>query len=134
MTIRLILDRSALLSFAGGALGVGETIAEVCDEGGRYGTPVTVYAAAMRRLGPAPDLEHMERLAALLMSAPAAEVLPVPAATADALVFWSRRFGDVDAAACVTAMLARPGCYLLTADPDLYVGELGDGPVIPIED
>lgn len=133
--IRLILDASALFLFGRGALAVGETLAEVTAEGDLYATPVTVYVDVLRRLDGDDnhELADMAGLVRLLMTSPSAVILPVEAGAADALLYWSRVVG-VENAACVVAMLARPDCYLLTAVPDLYKGELGDGPILAIED
>ena len=38
--VRLVLDTTAVLAYAETSIHVGETIAEVLDEGGRFGVPV----------------------------------------------------------------------------------------------
>ncbi len=133
--IRLILDRSALLLFARGALPVGETLAEVIDEGDLYATPVTVYLDVMRLLNSddEPQIIEMARLVRLLMASPSARLLPVLPGDVDAILHWTGLVG-YEQAACVVAMLARPGCYVLTGEPEFYEGELGEGSVIRIED
>jgi hypothetical protein len=131
--IRLILDRSALLAFAKGRIAVGETLAEVIDEGDLYATPVTTYVDVMRFLEPEDLPPQMRQLVQLLFASPSARLLPILPGDAEALLYWIRRVGE-DVAPCVVALLAHPHCYMLTAEPEWYEDELGDGSYIQIED
>jgi hypothetical protein len=135
-TVRLILDQSALLLFARGALPVGETLAEVVDEGDLYATPVTVLVDVLRMLDSddEPEIAEMRRLVRLLMASESAVVLPVEGGSVDALLYWTPLVATLSNATCVVAMLSTPGSYLLTGQPEYYVDELGDGPIITIED
>ncbi len=134
--IRVVLDQSALLAFSRGALPVGETLVEVTSEGDLYGTPVTVLVDVLRMLNSDDEahIAEMGRRVRLLMASESARVLSVPGSSLDALLYWTPLVGGVGNAACVVAMLALPGSYLMTAKPQLYVDELGDGPILAIED
>lgn len=133
--IRVILDSSALFAFSRGALPVGETLVEVTDEGDLYATPVTVLVDVLRMLNGddlPPEMRHRVRM---LMTSPSAVILPVEGGSLDALLYWTPLLGGVVGnAACVVAMLAQPDSYLMTAKPELYVDELGDGPILAVED
>jgi hypothetical protein len=118
--VRLVLDESAIAAYLFGSIGVGETIAEVLDEGRRYGISVAVLAqvvAAADKVG--------RDLVRLLSGNARCAVLDVLAGDTDRLAEWTRRLGSLGRAASVVAALDRSAGYLLTAEPDRY-GELND--------
>lgn len=119
--IRLILDGSALRAFAIRGIDVGETVAEVADEGGRFGIPVTVLADTLRRMD-----DSSAAIVNVLVTNPACAVLDVHAADVDAIAWWGRLAHGTDRGVCVVAALSREGCLILTADPDAYGPQLED--------
>ncbi len=117
--IRLVLDTSAVLAFAGESLHVGETISQVDENGAKFGLPIVCLAAAHKADG---------RMLQMLAAHEACELLTVDVhewrqwgAMADVL-------GRVDAAAALLAASSHD-CDVLTGEPDLY-RVLGDDPPI----
>lgn len=121
MTVRLILDTSAVVAYAHGSKHVGETIREVHLNGAEFGLPVACLASA------AVDLQWLDLIAAH----PAAVVLTTPAGDWRSLVATADLLGTVDAASAVLAAWDAD-CDVLTGEPAMY-GPLGDdAPVIEI--
>jgi hypothetical protein len=123
--LRAILDTSAILRFVRGgdrSVGVGETIAEVNDEGAAVGPPVLCLAEAWRIAGEDhPDLFRMlfDHEASVLLEGPS-DWHAVAAATDIA--------GRADAA--VAALLAIDyDIGLLSTMPALYAG-FGDSELV----
>jgi hypothetical protein len=126
--VRLVLDTSAVLAYSVGSIDLGETIAEVVDEGGRFGASVACLAEAVRLVANdrgfgVPLLTRHPRFAAL----------PVLAEDWDRIGYWAKELGAVDRAATVIEVLDRPDGYLVTADPDAYdIKPLADLPIIGV--
>jgi len=126
--VRLVLDTSAVLAYAAGSIDLGETIAEVVDEGGRFAASAVCLAEAVRLVAheQAPGVP-------LLVRHPRFTPLPVLAADWDRIGYWARELGRLDRAAAVVEVLDRPEGYLVTAEPDGYdVKPLDDLDVIAI--
>ena len=117
MTLRAVLDTSAIQAYAAGSIAVGELIGEFSDEGVQFGIPVLCLIEAARGVD-----EHARSLLTLLAEHPDAELLPLDelrwhqiAAAADLLGTVSR--------ACAALPVARGEAgYVVTADPDAYPG------------
>jgi hypothetical protein len=118
--VRLVLDESAIFAYVAGSISVGETLAEVVDEGRRYGVSVAVLAPVLAQVD-----EHAGALVRLLAGNARCAVLDMLSGDCGRLAEWSRRLGSLGRAASVVAALDRPAGYLLTAEPDRY-GELND--------
>jgi hypothetical protein len=123
--IRLVLDTSAILAYAGTSIGVGETIAEVVDEGGRFALPVICLAEASRLV---PDDQAAGVL--LLVEHPYAVVSPTPVSDWQVLAEWTRILGRVDTASALVEAINWTA-YVLTGEPAEY-GDIDELPVIPI--
>ncbi|MEO3922882.1 hypothetical protein ABGB07_03225 [Micromonosporaceae bacterium B7E4] len=125
--IRILLDTSAIIAYTKASISVGETIAEVVDEGGSFGASVLCLAEATRLVDP----EHALGVP-LLVRHPRCVVLPVLAEDWSAVAEWTRTLGRVDLAVSIVEAVDR-NAYVLTAEPERY-GDKGDGevPVIPI--
>jgi hypothetical protein len=123
--IRIVLDSSAMLAYAATSISVGETIAEVADEGCRFGLPMVCLAEASR-------LMSEEQVAALLLLVrhPSAVVTSTPVADWEVLAEWTRGLGRVDLASALAEAIAHNG-YVLTGEPATY-GDIDELPVIPI--
>ncbi|WP_326559679.1 hypothetical protein [Micromonospora sp. NBC_01796] len=120
--IRLVLDTSAILAYARTSIAVGETIAEVVDEGGRFAIPAVCLAEASRLA----DDDQTPRLL-LLSQHVCAVVTTTPDDEWRVLVEWTRILGRVDLAAAMAHTT-----YVLTAEPKAYGDDVDQLPVIPI--
>lgn len=122
--IRLILDTSAIIEYAAGSIGLGETIVEVVDEDAHFAVPVLCLIEARQRLGRNPNLD-------LLLAHQHCEILPVLADD------W-RLLTDL------TCLVGHPGratglfeainfdAYVITAEPGSYSPAGTDLPVIAL--
>ena len=124
--VRLVLDTSAIMAYAAASIHVGETIAEVVDEGGRIGAPAVCLAEAARLIG-----EHLLAGVTLLTRHPACVVLPTLAEDWQALAAWTRVLGRVDLAVALVEAADRPAGYVLSTERAAYGGD--DIPVIGTE-
>jgi hypothetical protein len=123
--IRLILDTSAVLAYAETSIHVGETIAEVVDEGGAFGVPAVCLAEASRLVA-----DKLADGVTLLVRHPSCVVLPTLAEDWTAPAAWTRVLGRIDLAAALVEATDRPAGYVLSAEPDAYGDD--DMPVIRI--
>ncbi|MGC9670942.1 hypothetical protein ACNTMW_30895 [Planosporangium sp. 12N6] len=122
--IRVILDASAIRDFTHGSVHVGETLAEVADDSGAAGLPILCLAQARWAITDTDRLDLLVNHHATTLLAPDPEDWQALAATYDIV-------GRLDAAAAVLAAIDHD-CDVLTAQPGLYGGLAGGGPVIPI--
>jgi hypothetical protein len=126
--IRLILDTSAVLAYTAGSIDLGETIAEVVDEGGRFGASAVCLAEGVRLVD-----DDRALGVPLLSRHPRFVSLPVLAEDWDRVGYWARQLRRVDRAAAVVEVLDRPDGYLVTAEPGRYdIKALDDLPVIGV--
>jgi hypothetical protein len=121
--IRLVLDTSAIVAYAAASIHVGETIAEVVEEGGRIGAPAVCLAEAARRLD-----DSLVVGVTLLTQHPSCVVLPTLAEDWMALAAWTRMLGRVDLAVAIVEATDRPAGYVLSAEREAYGDD--DVPVI----
>ena len=126
--IRLILDTSAVLAYAAGSIDLGETIAEVVDEGGRFGASAVCLAEAVRLV------DNDQGLGVPLLSQhPRFVPLSALAEDWDRVGYWARELGQVDKATTVVEVLDRPDGCLVTAEPGPYdIKALDDLPIIGV--
>jgi hypothetical protein len=121
--VSVVLDTSAILAFSRGSIPVGDTAAEVDDDGSLIGLPISCLVEARWRLADAGRLS-------LLVHHRATELIAAPgdwSALAAALDVAGRQ----DAASALLAAVLW-GCDVLTAHPRRYSALAGGGPVIPI--
>jgi hypothetical protein len=123
--VRLVLDTTAVLAYAETSLHVGETIAEILDEGGRFGVPVYCLAEASHRV---PE-KHAEGVT-LLTRHPQCEVLSTLADDWTLLAAFARALGRVDLAVALLEATDRPASYVLSGEPDAYGDD--DMPVVGV--
>jgi hypothetical protein len=71
VSIRALLDTSAILAYAGGSIAVGELIGEFSDEGAQFGLPVLCLVEAATDASP-----QILAMLNLLTHHSAAEILP----------------------------------------------------------
>jgi hypothetical protein len=121
--IRILLDASAIVAFTRESLDVGEVIAEVDDEHAAVGLPVLCLVEATRAIA------DRERLA-LLVHHRAGAVIGTDPGDWEALAAMYEIVGRLDAASAAVAAIDGD-VSILTAQPGLYGGLAGGGPVIP---
>lgn len=112
--VKLILDTSAVLAYARGSIDVGETIAEVVEEGDAFGASVISLAEAAR-LASDGDRAGITLLATHKRFQP----LAAPAEDWPRLAAWTTSLDSVQHAAAVIEAIDRDG-YLITSDPGSY--------------
>lgn len=114
LEIQLVLDSSAVLAYAAGSIDLGETIAEVVDEGARFGASVVALAEASRLVRPDDAL-------GIPLLTRHARFEPLPAESQDwtRIAWWSRALGSVDRAAAVVEALDHEA-YVVTTEPEAY--------------
>jgi hypothetical protein len=122
--IRVLLDASAIVAFTRGSLDVGETIAEVNDEGAAAGLPILCLVEATRAVA------DTDRLDLLVAHSATAVITPQPEDWR-ALAVTCETVGRLDAATAVLAAIDLD-CLVLTDQPGLYGGLAAGGPIIPI--
>ena len=124
-TVRVILDTSAIVAFCRESIDVGEVIAEVADEPGCvFALPILCLVEASRAVA---DRDRLD----LLTNHHAAEIITPDPDAWRALAITHDTVGRLDAATAVLAAIDL-GCDVLTAQPGLYAGLVGGGPIIPI--
>lgn len=123
--VNVLLDASAVVVYtSGNAIGVGEVIAEVADEGLAFGIPVSCLAVAIQDVDDA-------RLLDLLLAHPACRIV------ADRVSAWRqisavlRIVGRYDVASAVV-LAYKLDVQILTRRPDLYRRLPDGGPVIEV--
>lgn len=122
--IRIVLDASAIVAFSRGSIHAGEVIAEVDDEHAAVGLPVLCLVEATRGTADPTRLD-------LLVNHRAGVVLGDEPGDWRALAATYDIVGRLDAAAAALAAIDL-GCAVLTAQPGLYGGLAGGGPIIAI--
>lgn len=125
VTVRIILDTSAIVAFTRESIAVGEVIAEVADEPGcAVGLPVLCLAEAARVAADSTRLD-------LLVNHQTALVLTPDPVSWRALAITHDTVGRLDAASAVLIAIDL-GCDVLTSQPGLYAGLAGGGPIISL--
>jgi hypothetical protein len=122
--VRVVLDASAIVAFTRGSIHVGEVIAEIDDEDGAVGLPVLCLVEATRGAADSDRLDLLANHRAGVLLADDGPNWRALAATYDIV-------GRIDAASAALAAIDL-NCAVLTAQPALYGGLAGGGPIIPI--
>jgi len=111
--LRVLLDTSAVVAFAEESINVGEVLAEVADENGKFGVPVTCLATAAARMTNRDRLE-------LLVRQPGCVVLPVLPEDWPPLALGMRVVGRLDLAVTLLAASRHDDPSVLSAEPEAY--------------
>lgn len=119
MKVHLVLDTTAITTYAGGSLHVGETITQVIEEGrdARFGVPVLCLMSAYEVL--AAKHEGDITMLALLDAHRHSELLPLPTRRWDTVAATAVLLGGIDRAAALAAAEGHDA-MLLTAEPKAY--------------
>ena len=118
----LVLDTSAIVSFGGGSIDVGEPMAEVRDGGGVVLVPVVCLVEAARSV----DVRMLE----VLVDNPVCELAPLTGERWPMAATTLRMLGRLDLAVALIAA-SEGGGFVLTREPQAY-GNLGEDVVIGI--
>jgi hypothetical protein len=122
--VQILLDASAITAFTRRSVDVGEILAEVDDEHAAAGLPVLCLVEASRAVVDGDLLDY-------LVAHRATAVLPVEPDGWRALAATYDTVGRLGAASAVLAAAAAD-LPILTAQPALYAGLEGGGPIIRI--
>ncbi|MEV6349630.1 hypothetical protein [Actinoplanes sp. NPDC051851] len=125
---KLVLDTTAVVAWVRGSIAVGETLAEIDDEGGYVAIPLWCLIEA----GHSTAMLDRERLD-LLLAHPATALITDDAADWETLVALRTLIGRADCAAA--AMIALDlGVDVMTRDASWYRSVAGGAIVLEIED
>ncbi|GAA2692450.1 MULTISPECIES: hypothetical protein [Actinoplanes] len=125
---KLVLDTSAITAWARGSVAVGETLAEINDEGGAVIIPLWCLIEAGHHTAMI-DRDRLE----LLLAHPATFLISDDAEDWESLVALRALVGRADCASA--AMLALDlGVDVMTRDPKWYSGVAGGRIVLAIEE
>ncbi len=122
--IKVVLDASAIVEFARESIHVGETLAEVDDEGGGAAVPVSCLVEAVHAVA---DIDRLN----LLVAHRATVAMTDDPADWQVLAATYDITGRADAASAALTALDN-GCAVLTRQPGLYAGLEAGGLIIPI--
>lgn len=117
MTLRVILDTTAVAAYTHTSVHVGEVLAEIADEHASFGVPA-VCLADVHRTAEGPQAAMLNALAYHTGCA----VLPFDAGRWRQVGAAWAVLGDLGAACAAVPVLAGDGLYVLTADPERYDG------------
>jgi hypothetical protein len=113
-----------MVAFTRGSIDVGEVIAEVDDEQAAVGLPMLCLVEATRAVA---DTGHLT----ILVRHQASRLCGDDPSDWEALAATYEIVGRIDAASAALAAIDRD-VNVLTAQPGLYRGLAGGGPVIPL--
>lgn len=123
--VNVLLDASAIVAYtSGNAIGVGEVIAEVADEGNAFGIPVPCLVEAARGV-------YHKGLLELLLKHPACSVVADRPASWRRIAAVQAIVGRYDAASAVT-LAYELDVQILTRGASRYEKLPDGGPVIVI--
>jgi hypothetical protein len=117
VTLRAVLDTSAIQAYAAGSIAVGELIGEFSDEGAQFGIPALCLIEAARRAD-----KHIRSLLTILAEHPDAEWLPLTEAHWEQIAAAADLLGNVARACAALPVAHGQAGYVVTADPDAYPG------------
>jgi hypothetical protein len=118
VSIRAILDSSAIRAYAAGSIAVGELIGEFSDEGARFGLPVLCLIEAAAGADP-------RTLAMLGLLTHHTEAVLLPLATEQwqqAAAAAASLYGTTARACAVLPVIDGSADYVMTAEPNSYPG------------
>jgi hypothetical protein len=117
VSIRAVLDTSAILAYAGGSIAVGELIGEFSDEGARFGLPVLCLVEAATDANP-----QILAMLNLLTHHSHAEILPLRPDQWQRIATAATFYGTTSRACTALPVIDEDAGYVMTADPAAYPG------------
>jgi hypothetical protein len=117
VTLRAVLDTSAIQAYAAGSIAVGELIGEFSDEGAQFGIPALCLIEAARGAN-----KHARSLLTILAEHPDAKWLALDEAHWEQLAAAADLLGTVARACAALPVAHGQAGYVVTADPDAYPG------------
>jgi len=117
VSLRAVLDTSAIQAYAAGSIAVGELIGEFSDEGAQFGIPVLCLIEAARGAD-----KHARSLLTILAEHPDAEWLPLDETQWDQIAAAADLLGTVARACAALPVAYGHAGYVVTAAPDAYPG------------
>ncbi|MBO0883782.1 MAG: hypothetical protein J2P17_26290, partial [Mycobacterium sp.] len=117
VTIRAVLDTSAIRAYTAGSIDVGEIIGQLSDEGVQFGLPaLCLIDAAIGAT--ARDLAMLN----LLTHHTAAALMPLDTDQWQRIAAASSLYGATGRACAVIPVIDHNAEYVITAEPDAYPG------------
>jgi hypothetical protein len=117
VSIRAILDTSAIRPYAAGSIAVGELIGEFSDEGARFGLPVLCLIEAAAGADP-----RTLAMLGLLTHHTEAVLLPVATEQWQQAAAAASLYGTTARACAVLPVIDGSADYVMTAEPDSSPG------------
>jgi hypothetical protein len=117
VSIRAILDTSAIRAYAAGSIAVGELIGEFSDEGAQFGLPVLCLIEAAAGADP-----RTLAMLNLLTHHTDAALLPLATDQWQQAATASSLYGTTARASAVLPIIDGSADYVVTAEPDAYPG------------
>ena len=117
MSIRAVLDASAILAYAGGSIAVGELIGEFSDEGAQFGLPVLCLAEAATGANP-----QILAMLNLLTHHSHAEILPLRTDQWQRTATAAALYGTTSRACAALPVIDEDAGYVITTAPAAYPG------------
>jgi hypothetical protein len=117
VSLRAILDTTAVRAYAAGSIAVGELIGEFSDEGVQFGVPALCLVEAAIGAD-----QHAVGLLTILAEHADAECLPLDPAQWPRLAAAAQLLGAVHRACASLPVALGEADYIVTADPDAYPG------------
>jgi hypothetical protein len=125
VTLRAVLDTSAIQAYAEGSVAVGELIGELSDEGARFGLPVLCLIEAAQGAD-----KHASSLLTVLSEHPDAQWLPLDSEQWRHIAAAADLLGTIANACAALPVAHGQANYVVTDQPDVYADAGLD--VIPI--
>ncbi len=117
MSIRAVLDASAIRAYAAGSIAVGELIGEFSEESAQFGLPVLCLINAAIEATP-----HTLSMLHLLTHHNDGQLLALDSDAWQRTATASTLYGTPDRACAALAVIDGDAEYVITTDPDAYPG------------
>jgi hypothetical protein len=117
VSIRAVLDTSAIRAYTAGSIAVGELIGEFSDEGAQFGLPVLCLIEAATAASP-----QALSMLNLLTHHSDAELLDLSADLWHRAATAATLYGSAARACAALPVIDHDAGYVMTAEPDAYPG------------
>jgi hypothetical protein len=117
VSVRAILDTTAIQAYAAGSIAVGELIGELSDEGVQFGLPALCLIEAASDAN-----DHTSDVLAILAEHPSGAWLPLDHLDWRRMAAAAHLLGSVARACAALPVIHDHVDYLVTAEPEAYPG------------